>query len=88
LVSDLRQVDGFLRVINNTEQSSLILTEGTPRHVTLKILSWIGTDTKMWRIFTEEKISMFLTYYENKRLVLRVLLVEETGENHRPVASH
>ena len=79
-------------VINNTEQSSLILTEGTPpptpRHVTLKILSWIGTDTKMWRIFTEEKISMFLTYYENKRLVLRVLLVEETGENHRPVASH
>ena len=32
----------------------------------------------MWRIFNEEKISMFLTYYENKRLVLRVLLVEET----------
>jgi hypothetical protein len=68
--------------------SSHVMIHPHPRHVTLEILSWLGTDTKMWRLFNEEKISMFLTYYENKRLVLGVLLVEETGENHQPVASH
>jgi hypothetical protein len=49
----------------------------------------VNEDLKLRICITRVRVMVFNTTFSNISVISRlVLLVEETGENHRPVASH